>query len=437
MSSSSLPDPLPVTPAAGPVRGSVRPPGSKSLTNRALAVAALAGGTSRLTGVLDSDDTRVMLRALAALGVSVDHDPAAATATVVGCGGVLPNGSADLFCENSGTSLRFLTALVAAAGRGEYRLDGNARMRQRPAGDLAAALTALGAEVRCEAGNGCPPLTVRTSGLAGGTAEVESGASSQFLSALLMAAPAAGGPVTLRVPGELVSVPYVTMTRRVLAEFGVTVHDDGGPIRVDPGAPTAADYAVEPDASAASYWFAAAAVTGGGVTVEGLGSDSVQGDMAFLDVLTAMGCGVTRDAARTTVTGPPGGALKGGQTFDMGPISDTAQTAAACAVFADGPTTVTGVAHARHKETDRVAAVVAELRKLGQTCEERPDGFTVRPAPVAPAVVRTYDDHRMAMSFALIGLRAEGVKIADPGCVAKTYPGFWGDFERLRAGDPS
>ena len=441
--SPSLPDPLPVAPSGGPVRGRVRPPGSKSLTNRALAVAALADGTSRLTGVLDSADTRVMLRCLAALGVPVTHDPAAATATVCGCGGELDVREADLFCENSGTSLRFLTALVAAAGRGTYRLDGVDRMRQRPAGDLADALTALGATVTCESRNeqgaGCPPLAIATNGLPGGTADVESGASSQFLSALLMAAPAAAGPVTLRVPGELVSVPYVAMTRRVLADFGVTVHEEAGAFRVDPGLPTATGYAVEPDASAASYWFAAAAITGGAITVEGLGSASVQGDMAFLDVLEAMGCEVSRGERETTVTGPPGGKLTGNRTFAMGPISDTAQTAAACAVFADGPVTVTGIAHARHKETDRVAAVVAELRRLGQTCDERPDGFTVHPAPVAPAVVRTYDDHRMAMSFALIGLRAEGVRIADPGCVAKTYPGFWDDLERLapRADDSS
>ena len=420
--------------------GVVRPPGSKSLTNRALAVAALAEGTSRLTGVLDSADTRVMLRCLSQLGLDVTHDPAAATAAVTGCGGELPAESANLFCENSGTSLRFLTALVAAAGRGTYRLDGVPRMRQRPAGDLAAALNSLGARVTCEsvndAGAACPPVVIKTDGLRGGPAAVESGASSQFLSALLMAAPAARGPVSLRVPGELVSVPYVAMTCRVLADFGVLVGQDGGAFHIDPATPAATEYAVEPDASAASYWFAAAAITGGTVTVEGLGSDSVQGDMRFLDVLRDMGCRVQEEERRTTVTGPAGGTLKGGQSFDMGPISDTAQTAAACAVFADGPVTVTGIAHARHKETDRVAAVVAELTKLGQRCDERPDGFTIRPAPVTPAVVRTYDGHRMAMSFALVGLRAPGVRIQDPGCVAKTYPGFWDDLDLMRGKRP-
>ncbi|NNJ27668.1 3-phosphoshikimate 1-carboxyvinyltransferase [Alienimonas chondri] len=427
----SLPDPLPITPVDGPLRGVVRPPGSKSLTNRALAVAALAEGTSHLTGVLDSDDTRVMLRALQTLGLAVEHDPDAATVSVTGCGGVLPATEADLFCENSGTSIRFLTALIAAAGRGTYRLDGVARMRERPIGDLADALNALGANVTCDLGTGCPPLTVKTGGLNGGVATVESGASSQFLSALLMAAPAAREPVALRVPGELVSVPYVRMTRGVLETFGVDLIEADSTFCLSPQTPAATDYAVEPDASAASYWFAAAAITGGRITVEGLGADSVQGDMDFLWVLEAMGCEVTIEEDSATVTGPTGGRLKGGQTFDMGPISDTAQTAAAVAVFADGPTTVTGIAHARHKETDRVAAVVTELRKLGQTCEEHADGFTIYPAPVTPATVHTYDDHRMAMSFALIGLRAPGVQIADPGCVAKTYPRFWEDFERL------
>ena len=426
-----LSDPLPITPVAGFERATLRPPGSKSLTNRALAVAALAEGKSTLTGVLDSDDTRVMLRALAALGLNLEHNAAAATVRITGCGGELPARDAGLFCENSGTSIRFLTALIAAAGRGTYRLDGVERMRQRPIGDLVAALGQLGAEVTCDCGTGCPPVTVKTNGLQGGTAIVESGASSQFLSALLMAAPAAKGPVELRVPGELVSVPYVVMTTRVLEAFGVSVEEESSSFRIRPQTPKATTYAVEPDASAASYWFAAAAILGGTVTVEGLGAGSVQGDMDFLKVLEAMGCGVGIEEETTTVTGPPRGALKGGQTFDMGPISDTAQTAAAVAVFADGPTTVTGIAHARHKETDRVAAVVAELRKLGQTCEEHPDGFTVHPAPVTPAVVDTYDDHRMAMSFALIGLRTPGVQIADPGCVAKTYPGFWDDLQTL------
>ncbi|QDT15890.1 3-phosphoshikimate 1-carboxyvinyltransferase [Alienimonas californiensis] len=427
----SLPDPLPITPVEGFGGATLRPPGSKSLTNRALAVAALAEGTSTLTGVLDSDDTRVMLNALTALGLDVDHNPVAATVRITGCGGELPANDAGLFCENSGTSIRFLTALIAAAGRGTYRLDGVARMRQRPIGDLVDALNQLGAEVTCDLANGCPPLTVHTTGLSGGTATVESGASSQFLSALMMAAPAARGPLTLRVPGELVSVPYVVMTRRVLEAFGVRVSEENGLFHIAPQTPTATEYAVEPDASAASYWFAAAAILGGTVTVEGLGTGSVQGDMDFLRVLRAMGCEVRIEEEKTTVTGPPHGRLKGGQTFDMGPISDTAQTAAAVAVFADGPTTVTGIAHARHKETDRVAAVVTELRKLGQECEEHADGFTIVPKPVTPAIVHTYDDHRMAMSFALIGLRENGVQIADPGCVAKTYPGFWQDLQTL------
>ena len=462
---AALPDPLPIDPLpvgepGRPLRGRLRPPGSKSLTNRALIVAALADGQSHLSGVLDSDDTRVMVAALNALGIPVDHDRAAATARVRGCGGRVPADRAELDCHNSGTSLRFLSALCALGtgtpgtgtpgtgtpgtgtpGTGTYRLDGDDRMRERPVADLADALAALGAGVTCERGTGCPPLSVRGTGRFAGEAAVAGGKSSQFLSALLMAAPCGSGPVTLRVdPGPLVSVPYVTMTRRVMAAFGVEVPADGpadAPVfRVTPARYRAAEYAVEPDASAASYLFAAAAITGGEVTVEGLGADSVQGDLAFLDVLERMGCAVETAADSVTVRGPAGdgerrGRLRGGD-FDFNAISDTAQTAAAVAVFADGPTTVRNIAHARHKETDRVSAIALELRQLGQTVEEFPDGFTVHPAPVTPAVVETYNDHRMAMSFALVGLRAAGVRIANPACVAKTYPGFWEDFAALR-----
>ena len=432
---AALPDPLPVEPSAGRARGTLRPPGSKSLTNRALIVAALADGTSHLSGVLDSDDTRVMVAALNALGIPVDHDRPAATARVDGCGGRLPADRATLDCHNSGTSLRFLSALCSL-GAGEYRLDGDGRMRERPVGDLVDALNALGAEVRCERDDGCPPLVVRSTRRFAGEAAVAGGKSSQFLSALLMAAPCGGGPVTLRVdPGPLVSVPYVTMTRRVMAAFGVEVDADGPEdaptFHLTPLGYRAANYDIEPDASAASYLFAAATITGGAVTVAGLGRDSLQGDLAFTDVLARMGCDVETGADAVTVRGPTGGGLKGGD-FDFNAISDTAQTAAAVAVFADGPTTVRNIAHARHKETDRVAAIATELRRLGQTVDEFPDGFTVHPAPVTPAVVETYNDHRMAMSFALVGLRATGVRIADPGCVAKTYPGFWDDFARLR-----
>jgi 3-phosphoshikimate 1-carboxyvinyltransferase len=271
---------------------------------------------------------------------------------------------------------------------------------------------------------------VNADGLPGGRAEVAGDTSSQFLSALLLAAPCARGEVDLALAGELVSEPYVEMTLKVMEAFGVRAEKTGRGYRIAPQRYRGTDYAIEPDASAASYFFAAAAVTGGTVTVEGLTRDALQGDVLFVDALERMGCAVEEGPSSITVTGGP---LRG-IDVDMNAISDTAQTLAAVAVFAEGPTTIRHIAHVRHKETDRIAAVAAELRRLGQEVEEFPDGLTVRPRPVTPAAVQTYDDHRMAMSFALVGLKADGVRIADPGCTAKTYPGFWDDLAALRGG---
>ena len=418
---------LPIRPATGPIIGSIRPPGSKSLTNRALVVAALARDQSRLSGVLDSDDTRVMLESLRKLGIEVVQDTSRRTATLVGGGGRFPADSAELNLANSGTSIRFLTA-ACAASHGRYRLDGNARMRERPIRDLIEALTALGATARCETESDCPPVLVEGTGLCGGNARIAGNISSQYLSALLMAAPLATSPVTLEITGELVSVPYVEMTLGVMKAFGVQVHRTEGGFQIEPQAYTGVDFAIEPDASAASYFFAAAAVTGGRVTVEGLTKNAAQGDIAFVDALARMGCAVEEDHDSITVVG---GRLRG-IDIDMNAISDTAQTLAALAVFAEGSTTIRHIAHVRHKETDRIAALAAELRRLGQQVDEFEDGLTIHPQPITPALVQTYDDHRMAMSFALIGLRAAGIKIADPNCTAKTYPAFWEDLERLR-----
>jgi 3-phosphoshikimate 1-carboxyvinyltransferase len=443
--------PFPIPPVSQPVKGRVRPPGSKSITNRALVAAALADGESRLTGVLDSRDTQVMIDGLHRLGIPVDHDAAAAVATVRGCGGRPPAETAELRLENSGTSIRFLTA-VCALGRGTYRLDGNERMRQRPIGDLAAALRQLGVHVVCESAGDCPPVEVRSAGLCGGTVTVSGEISSQYLSALLLAAPGAESRVEIVVDGELVSRPYVEMTLGVMRAFGVAVDarwhcltdaanagpgdSTAGGIRqavarprfvVEPQTYRAADYAVEPDASAASYFLAAAAITGGSVTVDGLNRNSLQGDVAFADVLESMGCRVEWGADSVTVHGGP---LRG-IDVDMNAISDTAQTLAAVAVFADGPTRIRNIAHVRHKETDRIAAVATELRRLGLRADEHDDGLTIHPGRPQPAVIQTYDDHRMAMSFALIGLRANGIAIADPGCTAKTYPRFFEDLNRL------
>lgn len=418
-------DPLPMTPASRPLTGSVRPPGSKSLTNRAFITAALAEGTSTLTGVLDSDDTLVMIESLGRLGVRIG-DRAPRITFVDGCGGHLPQKNAKLFLGNSGTSIRFLTALCAI-GEGTFRLDGVARMRQRPIADLVNSLNDLGGNVHCELGNDCPPVIVEARGLAGGKAVVAGGTSSQYLSALLMAAPKAHNTVELTIGGELVSEPYVEMTIAVMRAFGVECERTANGYRIEPQQYKATKYAIEPDASAASYFFAAAAITGGRITVEGLTRKALQGDVLFVDALERMGCTIEEGADSLTVIGGP----LTGIDIDMNAISDTAQTLAAVAVFAEGPTTIRHIAHVRHKETDRIAAVATELRKLGQQVEEFADGLAIHPQPVTPAVVETYDDHRMAMSFSLIGLKAEGIRIANPGCTAKTYPGYWDDLAKL------
>ena len=422
-------DPYPILPVAQPLRGMVRPPGSKSLTNRALVVSALADGASRLSNVLDSQDTRVMIESLQRLGIRVTHDLAAETADVQGCGGRIPARNADLWLENSGTSIRFLTALCAL-GRGRYRLDGNERMRERPIQDLVAALTQLGVDARCELGTQSPPVIVESEGLRGGAARVAGNVSSQFLSGLLMAAPCAQDPVELHVEGELVSEPYIDMTLGVMARFGVLVEtSQAGRFCIEPQPYDATDYEIEPDASAASYFFAAAAITGGEITVQGLARDALQGDVAFVEVLRQMGCRVTYHDSSISVAG--GKELRGIEA-DMNAISDTAQTLAAVAVFASSPTRILNVAHMRHKETDRIAAMAAELRRLGLQVDEHPDGLTIHPGTPRPAVIETYNDHRMAMSFALVGLQAAGIRIANPGCTAKTYPRFFEDLETLR-----
>ncbi len=369
-----------------------------------------------------------MVDSLQKLGFSVDHTPEEATIRITGDGGRIPSAEASLYVANSGTSLRFLTALVSL-GHGTYHLDGTPRMQQRPAADLLMALNRLGADARSDRNNGCPPLTVRADRLDGGHADVRGDVSSQFLSGLLMALPCARHATTIEVQGTLVSVPYIAMTLRVMESFGVAISNrQFRRFNIEPATYYGRNYAIEPDASAASYFFAAAAVTGGSVTVEGLGTTSMQGDMGFLDVLEHMGCSVERSARSTTVTGGP---LRG-VDVDMNAISDTVMTLGAVAMFAEGMTRIRNVGHIRHKETDRISALATELRKLGATVEDQPDGLMILPPErISPARIATYDDHRMAMSFAVVGLKAPGITIEDPGCVAKTYPGFWDDLARL------
>lgn len=369
-----------------------------------------------------------MLAGLRALGITCDHDPAVHEVVVHGRGGEVPARSATIDLDNSGTSIRFLAALCASA-EGTYRLDGNARMRQRPIGPLLETLAQLGCDCSSLGTHGCPPVELRAHGLRGGQATLEATLSSQYLSAILMVSPLAKSPTEIILAGPLVSEPYIDMTLGVMARFGVTVDTSrAGRYVIQPATYRPMTYDIEPDASAASYFFATAAITGGSVTVQGLSEYALQGDVKFVEALELMGCRVTwgNDSTTVTATGP----LRGIEV-DMNAISDTAQTLAAVAVFATGPTRITNIAHVRHKETDRIAAVATELRRVGIQVEEFTDGLVIHPGQPQPGVIQTYDDHRMAMSFALLGLRCPGIVISDPGCTRKTYPGYFDDLDRL------
>jgi 3-phosphoshikimate 1-carboxyvinyltransferase len=422
-----------VTPLAGPLDAVVGVPGSKSLTNRALACAALAEGTSTVTGALVADDTEAMATALATLGAGIERAEGGTRLTVAGTGGRLRPGPLDLDMRQSGTTARFL-APVVALGTGAYRLDGTPGLRARPMGPVLDGLRVLGAGVEHHGAPGCLPVTVTApGGLAGGEVAVAGDESSQFLSGLLLAAPYLAAGLRVDVTTRLVSRPFVDLTAAVMAAFGIEVAATDGPggpaFVVPPGVYRAVDYDVEPDASAAAYFLAAAALVGGRVTVAGLGAASRQGDAGFADLLVRMGARVERTATGTTVVGT--GRLAGLGDVDLADMPDMAPTLGVLAAFADGPTRVRGVGFIRGHETDRIAAVVAELGRLGVHAEATPDGFAVHPGQVGPGEVATYDDHRMAMSFALAGLRVPGITIADPGCVAKTFPGFWSVLEGL------
>ncbi|GAA2646149.1 3-phosphoshikimate 1-carboxyvinyltransferase [Dactylosporangium fulvum] len=419
-----LPEVLAVTPLTAPPDASLRPPGSKSITNRALICAALAPGRSTLTGVLFADDTHAMLDAVRALGASLTVDEAARTVVVEGIDPRTATGAVAVNARQSGTTSRFiLPAAALRPARGV--VDGTPQLRARPFGPLVDALRELGATVEDLGEPGFLPVAV-TGPVAGGKVALPGHISSQYLSGLMMAGPLMTDGLSVELTSQLVSVPYVEATAAVMAAFGVTV--DG--LRVQPGSYRPTEYDIEPDASAASYLLAAAAIGNGRVTVEGLGSRSLQGDVRFADLLEQMGARVERTEDRITVTGT--GALHG-IDVDMADISDTAQTLAAVAVFADSPTRVRGIGFIRGKETDRIGAVVTELRRAGIDAVEDADGFTVNPGTPAPTAFETYEDHRMAMSLALLGLRAPGVRIKDPKCVAKTYPEYFVDLARLSA----
>jgi 3-phosphoshikimate 1-carboxyvinyltransferase len=418
-----------VVPLDKPVQGQAIPPGSKSYTNRALVLAALARGKSTLEGALFSDDTRHMATALRELGFHVVADEQGKRFEVEGLGGRIPARRASLFVGNSGTTARFLVPLVAL-GEGVFDIDGNEAMQKRPIQPLLDAIAQLGGRAVSLRGNGCPPIRVEAHGLEGGRARMPGALSSQYFTALLLTAPSTRKGVTLEVEGDLVSKPYIEVTEQAMNAFGARiVKDEFRRFEVAPGEYGATSYAVEPDASAASYFFAAAAVTGGTIAVRGLGSGSLQGDLQFVRVLEKMGCRVRQTISETEVVGPQ--KLRGVEV-DMSNLSDTAQTLGAIAPLASTPTRVTGIGFIRRKETDRVAAVVSELKRLGISAEEESDGFVVYPGTPKPAAIETYDDHRMAMSFAILGLATPGIEILNPGCVAKTFPDFFRALEALR-----
>lgn len=429
------PDRLEIIPLINPPDAAVQVPGSKSITNRALVLAAMASFHSGLSlaGALRSEDTDLMVEALRALGFLVEVSADGQGWLYVDNtlrNRIIPASEADLFVGNSGTTMRFLTAMVSL-GTGRYRIDGNSRMRERPIQDLLDGLEQLGVTAKSKFGNQCPPVLVEAHGLQGGCVRMRGDVSSQFLSALLMAAPLANRLTTIEISGPLVSVPYVEMTIALMRSFGVIVQTDSPKHYYIPGQQRyqAVCRSIEPDASAASYFFGAAAITGGRVTVLDLPENSIQGDVQFVDLLADMGCRVEKCSSGITVHGRP---LRG-IDVDMNAISDTVMTLAAIACFAEGPTTIRNVAHIRHKETDRLTALAAELRKVGAEVEEFADGLRITPRPLHGAEIETYNDHRMAMSMTLIGLKVPGIVIKDPGCVAKTYPDFFSDLEKLRS----
>ncbi len=420
----------------GRIDAVIQPPGSKSLTNRYLLCAALADGKSRLRGASLSDDAVRMIEGLRQLGISVELREDADVIEIHGCRGQIPATGAELDAGNAGTAMRFLTAL-ACLGRGRYRLDGSPRMRARPIAPLVGALQQLGGALGYEGAEDYPPLTMAARGLAGGEVVFDSPPSSQFVSALLMVAPYAARDVLIRIEGDVISRPYIDMTVKVMRSLGVEVlESDAGDRFVIPSTQryAAKEIRIEPDASAATYFWAAAAVTGGRVRVTGLTRQSLQGDVAFVDVLARMGCEVEEGDDYLGLQGPPPGKLRG-VDVDLNSMPDAAQTLAVVALFADGPTHIRRIANLRIKETDRLAALEAELMRLGARVQMTDQDLTITPPKkITPAVIETYDDHRMVMSFALAGLAAEGIVIKNVDCVSKSFPDF---FETLATLEPT
>ncbi|MBE0620056.1 MAG: 3-phosphoshikimate 1-carboxyvinyltransferase [Burkholderiales bacterium] len=414
--------------------GTVKLPGSKSISNRVLLLSALASGQTRLHDLLESDDTRVMRDALRTLGVTLMQDDRGDT-VVNGVGGPFPVKSAELFLGNAGTAFRPLTAALALCG-GDYRLSGVARMHERPIGDLVDALRGLGAAIDYLGETGYPPLHIKPAPINAGKVSVRGDVSSQFLTALLMALPLTGRQAVIAVEGELISKPYVEITLNMMRRFGIEVGRDGWAAFT---IPTGAHYSspgelwVEGDASSASYFLAAGAIGGGPVRVEGVGRASIQGDVRFAEALEQMGARIAMGENWIEASAPPGGKLRAIDA-DFNHIPDAAMTIAVAALFADGTSVLRNIGSWRVKETDRIAAMATELRKLGAAVEEGADFLRVTPpAPglTAGAAIDTYDDHRMAMCFSLAALGGVAVRVNDPQCVNKTFPGYFDALARI------
>jgi 3-phosphoshikimate 1-carboxyvinyltransferase len=404
-------------------------PGSKSITQRALVAAALAKGASRLRTPLDSEDTRLLRNALSMMGADIDDS--GDVWEIQGTSGVLTAPDREIFMGNNGTGIRFMVS-VAALADGSTTLEGTERMSERPVEQLLNALEGWGARCRSVAGNGCPPVIVNGGGITGGRTSLVAEKSSQFLSSMLLAAPYAASPAEIVLEGGLVSRPYVDITMAVMSAFGIDVMETGNTFSIPGGCYSARDYSVEGDASSASYFWAAAAITGSSVTVSNMPGNPLQGDAAFADILGAMGCKVTKDEQGVTVTGPPDGQLRG-IDIDMERWPDVVPTLAATALFARGETIIRNVPHLRIKETDRLRAMATELSRAGADVRELEDGLVIRGgATLNETEAETYDDHRIAMSMSLVGLRQDGIRILDPSCVGKSFPDFWERWEEMR-----
>jgi 3-phosphoshikimate 1-carboxyvinyltransferase len=439
----ALPDLLAVKPFGRPVRGGVTLPGSKSLTNRGMLLAALSDGPVTLTGALFSEDTEIMAEALRRLGFNVEEDEASGRIAVGGKAGAIPATDAELFTGLAGTAARFLTALCASSRKGIYKIDGVPQMRQRPMKGLIDALRVLGADIRCLKEEGFLPIEIHASGLRGGPVAIDARESSQMLSALLMVAPQADTPL-IATPVGGVRRPFVKMTLGQMAQFGLAAAadgDEGAAIEVAPGKyRSPGEYAVEADATAASYFAALPLVAGGSLMLDGLkaAGESLQGDVRFLEVLAKCGAVVSGGGGITVSFAPF--AKRRGVDFDFSGFSDTFLTLAAIAPLLEGPTRILGIAHTRLQETDRVAGMALELRRLGQEVIETDDSLEIRPKPLRKGVtIETHGDHRFAMSFGILGCRdARGdgtpwLCIGDPGCCAKTFPGFFTKLDEVHA----